>query len=444
MNNFVDRIETSFSNVTSRLLELLRADEELIINLKGENSTFTRFNRGRIRQVGEVTDANLYMGLKAGERRSSVSIPFSGDIESDYVRAEKMLLRLRAELQMVPDDPFIFTPIDGPSSYTRRDTSPAPVQDVVARVAATTELAGLLASGPQVAAFANSKGVRHFFSNTSFFFDYSIFHPSGKAVKATLAGQELVEDELIASIDSTLLRLSTLDRPVQRITPGKYRVFLEPRAVADLVSMINWSGVSERAMRLKSSPLLKMREEGWQLSHLFNLREDYTSRRVPPFNELGELSQETITLITEGRLRETLVSQKSSLEYGVESNGAPHGEFLRSPEVLAGSLRKEDVLASLKDGIYLSNIHYTNWSDARNARITGMTRYAPFLVEGGELVAPLEDMRFDDTLYNILGDSLEALTAEAEFIPSTFTYGGRNFSGQLVPGALIREMAFTL
>ena len=41
-----------------------------------------------------------------------------------------------------------------------------------------------------------------------------------------------------------------------------------------------------------------------------------------------------------------------------------------------------------------------------------MTRFATFWVEDGKIVAPVDVLRFDDTLYRMLGENLEALTPE--------------------------------
>ena len=48
-----------------------------------------------------------------------------------------------------------------------------------------------------------------------------------------------------------------------------------------------------------------------------------------------------------------------------------------------------------------------------NCRLTGMTRFATFWVEHGQIVAPVEAMRFDDSLYRLLGSELERLGAQA-------------------------------
>ncbi len=45
-----------------------------------------------------------------------------------------------------------------------------------------------------------------------------------------------------------------------------------------------------------------------------------------------------------------------------------------------------------------------------------MTRFASFWVEHGRIVAPLNVMRFDDSLFRVLGPNLEALGATPELL----------------------------
>jgi predicted Zn-dependent protease len=126
------------------------------------------------------------------------------------------------------------------------------------------------------------------------------------------------------------------------------------------------------------------------------------------------------------------------------ANGAGRGEGLRSPVVSTGVLKESEVLPSLDRGLYLSNLHYLNWSDRNSGRITGMTRYACFWVENGKIVAPIKDLRFDDSLYAFLGENLLGLTDFQEFIPETGTYESRSLGGQLMPGLLVEDFTFTL
>ncbi len=73
-----------------------------------------------------------------------------------------------------------------------------------------------------------------------------------------------------------------------------------------------------------------------------------------------------------------------------------------------------------------------------------MTRFATYWVEHGEIVAPLAVMRFDDSLYRMLGTELEALDDEADWILNNGTYGGRSVETSRVPGALLRQLRLTL
>ncbi|NJK60636.1 MAG: hypothetical protein HC918_10890 [Oscillatoriales cyanobacterium SM2_1_8] len=101
-------------------------------------------------------------------------------------------------------------------------------------------------------------------------------------------------------------------------------------------------------------------------------------------------------------------------------------------------------MAQLGTGLYLSNLHYLNWSDGPTGRMTGMTRFACFWVEDGELVAPIERLRFDDSFYRFWGEDLVAVGRELTFVPNTDTYERRSPGGMGVPGMLCRRLAFTL
>jgi predicted Zn-dependent protease len=76
--------------------------------------------------------------------------------------------------------------------------------------------------------------------------------------------------------------------------------------------------------------------------------------------------------------------------------------------------------------------------------MTGMTRFATFWVEGGKIVAPLNVMRFDETIYRILGENLIDLTSGREFLPDNDTYFARSTDSMNLPGALIDNFRFTL
>src|SRR5258708_40349031 len=53
-------------------------------------------------------------------------------------------------------------------------------------------------------------------------------------------------------------------------------------------------------------------------------------------------------------------------------------------------------------------------------------------------------MRFDDSVFRLLGHELIGLTSERELLVNSDTYRQRNAHSMRLPGAVVREMAFTL
>ena len=73
-----------------------------------------------------------------------------------------------------------------------------------------------------------------------------------------------------------------------------------------------------------------------------------------------------------------------------------------------------------------------------------MTRFATFWVENGEIVAPLSVMRFDDSVFRVLGERLEGLSAERDFLPNALTFRERAVDSARLPAALVSELTLTL
>jgi predicted Zn-dependent protease len=73
-----------------------------------------------------------------------------------------------------------------------------------------------------------------------------------------------------------------------------------------------------------------------------------------------------------------------------------------------------------------------------------MTRFATLWVENGKAVAPLNVMRFDESIYHLLGDKLVDLSKEREHIFDASTYGGRSDSIAILPGVLVNDFTLTL
>lgn len=444
--NFTENMKTSFNAVADHLLGNLQNGEEANINLHAEESLFVRFNSNKVRQNTHVEQRTLGLLLQKNGKSAHLSFSITGNKEEDLKRADFWLAQARTECDLLPEDPYLVPIKNNGTSDSSFHGDLLADEKVIAAItgpAQGTDLAGLYCGGPLITANKNSKGQSHWFATQNFFMDYSLYLGE-KAVKSIYAGTAWNQQDFNANLEQSKNQLRLMERPKITLKPGAYRTYLAPGAVAELASMFSWGSLSYNGYKQGSSSLQKLADKEKKLSTHFSMRENFDMGLTHRFNSLGELAPSQLELITNGELKNYLISSRSAMEYGVTANAADTGEYPRALEILPGQLKKENILKELGTGLYLSNLHYLNWSDRMNARITGMTRYACFWVENGEIVAPIADLRFDESLYDCLGSNLVAVTDFQEVDPMVSTYESRAFGGKKIPGMLIKDFKFTL
>ena len=443
---FIENTKTNFNEVADHILNNLQGNEEATINLHGEESVFVRFNNSKVRQNTSVEQRSLNLLLQKNGKTANINFSITGVAAEDKKRADLWLAEARKECDLLPEDPYqVPMQNNGSSDNTilGKLLSAEELFTEITKPALGSDLAGLYSAGPLISANKNSKGQSHWFANESFFMDYSLYLGE-KAVKGVYAGTHWNQSDYAANLAQTKNQLSLMDRPKKTLQPGAYKAYLAPGAVAELSTMFSWGSLSFANYKQGLSSLQKLADKEKSFSKLFTMRENFGMGFTPRFNDLGEVAPETLELITEGQMKNFLISSRSAKEYGATANAAGSWEGPRAMEILPGTLKKENILKELGTGLYLSNLHYLNWSDRLNARITGMTRYACFWVENGEIVAPIADLRFDENLYDCLGENLLAVTDFQEVDPNVSTYDSRGFGGKKLPGLLIKDFKFTL
>jgi predicted Zn-dependent protease len=444
--NFTEITKENFNQISNFIIESLHPEEQANINLHAEDTTFIRFNNSKVRQNTHVTQKSLTLLLQKAGKSASVSFSISGDCIGDKARAQYWLDQARSECESLPLDPFqvaIQNQGSSDSNLKGHLLNDSEIFESLIQPALGSDMAGLYCGGPLIAANRNSLGQSHWFSTESFFMDYSLYDGQ-RAVKGVYAGTQWNQEAYANKISTSKIQLSLLNRPKITLNPGKYRTYLAPAAVAEIAHMFSWDFLSYNSFKKGTSALMKFGNNEKSFSPLFSVRENFQLGLNHRFNSMGELAPETLELITGGQLKNFLISSRSAKEYLISGNAADNHEAPRSLEITAGSLPESEILKKLETGLYLSNLHYLNWSDRMSARITGMTRYACFWVEKGEIIGPISDMRFDESLYDCLGENLLAVTDFQEIDPQVSTYDSRNLGGKKTPGIMIKDFKLTL
>jgi predicted Zn-dependent protease len=438
--------QAQFTALAEWLKSALTAQERFTLSYNAEVSDFIRFNHAKVRQAGQVQQASVYFKLIADGRHANLNLTLSGDGDVDKQRLDEALHQLRETLTLLPKDPYLLLNED---AWHSNNVQSLPLPDsahVVAQITRLGEgldLVGIYAAGPIYRGFASSDGALGWHQANSFNFDWSLFHENGQAVKANYAGHDWSDDGFARRFALAREQLAFLGRPAHTLAPGQYRAYLAPAALEEVIGMLCWGGFSAQSLADKTSPLQRLYDGHATLSPRVSIDEQVTGSLSPAFSGEG-YPRSDLSLIVEGAAKDRLVDSRSAAEYGLIANGAGWGESPSALSMKGGSLALDDVLQKLGTGLYISNLWYLNFSDRTAGRMTGMTRFATFWVEDGKIKAPVSTMRFDDSVFGLLGNALEELTTERELILSASTYSQRQTASNLLPGALIRALTLTL
>jgi len=433
-----------FCELLAHLQAQVAGEEGFTLAYGAEVSSFIRFNQGQVRQAGQVQQVYATLSLYRGQRHADSKLALSGVLDEDLPRLQQALQHLRDVLPTLSADPYLRLNRDAWRSESMGETvvlDGATMAQQIVAAARGLDLVGFLAVGPQYQGFASSWGAFGWYAASSFNLEFSLFHDNGQAVKSAYAGEQWDVQAFARKLEDARQQLAYLGRPAKALQSGAYRAYLAPAALEELISLCCW-GFGAQALASGGSPLQRLFSGKAELSSQVTLEERIEGGLAPAFTAEGP--RQALRLVSQGRPGERLVSSRSAAEYGLTANGAGRGEYPLSLHMHGGDLDEREVLQRLGTGLYIGNLWYGNFSDLPAGRLTGMTRFATFWVEDGQIQAPVNTMRFDDSLFDFLGPQLEALTREPELLLPSGTYGARQTGSMALPGALLSRFTLTL
>jgi predicted Zn-dependent protease len=189
------------------------------------------------------------------------------------------------------------------------------------------------------------------------------------------------------------------------LEPGSYEVVLEPRAVAAVLLFPAWLGFNGKA-HAEGTSFVHLGEQ--QLDERISIWDDGTDPRAlgRPYDAEGT-PKRRVDLVADGVTVGLAHDRRSAALAGVESTGSSIGQesfggypgdlFLEggdeSPEVLVGGVER---------GLLVTDLWYNRILDPKTQVVTGLTRNGLFLIEGGEVVGPVQNLRYTQSVVGAL------------------------------------------
>jgi len=436
-----------FYALKEEIFKHLNQAETANLYFRSERSDFTRLNHAKIRQIGTVEQAYVTFKLFYENKQVTYQWVCGENPQEDARVLLKKMPQMREAFSVLPEDPYCIAYEGAEQKSIEDEQEIMKMEAVVEQVCDSADgedLVGFYAAGPQWFGYANSQGAFKWMGRSSWVFDYSLYLQADKAVKTSIAGTQWSATSWQASLQAQKEQLAYMHESPMDLSPGDYRVYLAPAAVAEILSLMCWGGFSKRSKEEKRSPLQYLYEGKKELSPQVSLVENTQTGIGPFFNASGFDRPLQTHLVKQGKAQDLLTSPRSAQKYKCDTNGADEDEGPLSLQMAPGELSEAAVLENLGTGLYINNLWYLNFSDRIAGRMTGMTRFGCFWVENGKIQRPINVLRFDDSIYDILGTHLEALTRDAAVQISADTYGSRSVDCMENPGALVACMKFTL
>ena len=428
-------------------VELTEADEAEAVVI-AEVSSLTRFANNRIHQ--NVAEEDTLVSVRAVLGRK-VGVASTNRTDEESLRS-CCAAALKAT-SAAPEDPaFPGLPIPEPvplledrASQATRSFDADARADAAAAIIGQSAARGLTAAGSvQIAAHstavANSKGIDVAMATTSARATVLSMGPGNGSGWASWNGTDASELAADALGDRAAALAERTANPGD-LEPGEYQVVLGPEAVADLLEFLAYTGFSAKAYEEGRSFMSGNLEAGLG-SELVTIVDDALADEAMGLTfDYEGCPKRRVPFFEYGVVIKPVTDSYWAAVSGWPNSGhallAPNdfGPYPSNMAMEPGESTIEDLIGSVKRGVYVTRFHYVNVEDPKTVLLTGMTRDGTFMIEDGRLTSPLKNQRFTqsaiDALYWTSG-----VTRERGFYGSDETIS-------LTPAILVDKFRFT-
>ncbi len=328
----------------------------------------------------------------------------------DTVGLRELVQRAEAMALLAPVDPEAMPPLGKvvvPKTAARdrkvAAMTPADRAAIVGEVldvgkAKGVEISGHLQHADLAEAFADRAGGFAFFDRTELSLTCTARTNDGTGssktgfvshARAGLSAKSLVENAAATALAS---------REPKPLPAGRYTVLLMPDAVAELLDFMVGAMGARQASEGRS--FFAKKGEGGPGTRIgetlfdsrVTLRSDPSDRANPaqPLAEDGR-PQPKITWIDHGVLRALHTNRFFAAEAKLPSIPRPSSIHMDGEDVSTDAL-----IAKIDRGVLVTRLWYNRMLEPRSIIATGLTRDGTFWIEGGKVVHPVKNMRYND------------------------------------------------
>jgi len=438
-------------HLLKRVVQESPADQTEAVFLT-EDSSLTRFADSAVHQHVAEKNQTLILRVIIGKR---IGVVTTNILQPSSVRKSLQQAISLANVQH-PNDEFISLPEPKPipeietfSNHIGHLTPNRKVKMIKNIFSLVKEkdfkASGAFSQGAVELAVVNSLGIEAYQQYSDLFLHLIVKDGENSGYASFVSRNP---DQLdIDSLADEAVRKASHGEPIQ-MAPGEYEVILEPYAVNELLSFLGYLGFHALAVQEGRSFFCdefdkKMVDERVTI---YDDGLDPEGLQVP-FDFEG-VPKETVTFFERGLVKGVTYDSFTAGREGKSSTGhgliAPNtaGPIPINLFMKGGNSSLEDMVKSVRKGIYVTRFHYTNVVEPMKAVITGMTRDGTFLIEEGEMKRPIKNMRFTESILKVLS-RVSAISKDRRVCSEGTVYSRRFVTGTVVPAIKVDGFNFS-
>ncbi|MGI5818018.1 MAG: TldD/PmbA family protein [Armatimonadota bacterium] len=387
--------------------------EQTEVNLLASDGGLTRFANNHIHQSVAESDRQVYVRAAVGRQ---VGVATTNDTSDAGLRdvAERACALASAAS---PDEHFPGLPAPGEEPASIGGSEPTADFGPERRAAAVRECievavergqtaAGACSAEVFVHAVANSLGLRAYQENTVAHMRmvFAGDDSSGYA-EAYAEDASQIHPRLLAETAAGKCANSARPRSVE---PGRWDVILEPPAVTDAIFHLGLFAFNALACLEGRSAICGRLGERVCGENITLVDDALDPRGIRRAFDFEGVPRRRVELVRDGIATGLVHDSRTAARWDTRSTGhagppsSTWGPVPLNVLLSPGSSSVEEMIAATERGLLVTRFHYTNMLSPSAAVLTGMTRDGTFLIEDGEVVGGVRNLRFTENLLEAL------------------------------------------
>ncbi|MBA7673141.1 hypothetical protein ES703_81329 [subsurface metagenome] len=391
------------------------------------SSLATRFAENAITQNMSGEEEHLRLVVAYGNRHGS-----SITNKSDAASIVNLVERAEDIANSSPEDPEYMPPAR-PQTYPGMPKryyedvawlTPADLAGEIEETVRTAKTVDYRASGLYEASYAtiaiaNSEGLFAFDQVSNLNYSTTMHGPLGSGYSSQ-NGESLAQVSA-GSMTSEALETASAAQNPRALEPGEYTVILEPQAVLDFLEFFVWNMNARDADEGTTVFAGKVGERLYSDKVNLETRIDDTELPAPPFGQDSLAARHTVW-VENGIVRRLRHDRFWAREKGADPDPLLYPLFMDGQDQSVA-----DLIAQCEKGLLVKRLWYIRYVDRKELLLTGMTRDGLFLLEGGKIVGPAKNLRFNESpvvfLRNVVAMSRPERVGNLAKVPAIMSEG---------------------